>query len=93
MKRYIITGSTSGIGKHLFLDLSTNNYVIGIYRDDLKKNQLIFELNSKNYDFIKLDLSSPKNLEAISTQLKEPVDGVIYAAGVGLSWGSTIIQF
>jgi NAD(P)-dependent dehydrogenase (short-subunit alcohol dehydrogenase family) len=84
MKTFLITGITSGIGYTLFKDLIKTNIVYGIYRDEIKFNNLLNanKTYSDNIIGIKLDLNNPETIENKISKLTNKFDGFIYCAGV-----------
>jgi short-subunit dehydrogenase len=79
MKTYLITGSTSGIGKHLTLQLSLENHMIAGYRNESKTTDF---KNQSSIKLIYLDLSKPLDLEKSIRNISSKIDGLIYCAGL-----------
>lgn len=79
MKKVVVTGVTSGIGKAIATMLINNGYyVIGIGRDFSK---IDFE---KNFEKIECDLTKILEIEDLSKKLKnKEIDILINSAGVG----------
>jgi short-subunit dehydrogenase len=80
MKRFLITGATSGIGKEILLSLKEEFKFSSTYRDIIKKNEL--EKLSSNIDFFYLDLEKPDLIEETVQKLSYVYDGLIYCAGM-----------
>ena len=82
-KTYIITGSTSGIGKALTEKLSKNNIVFAGYRDEKKCEKCGYNKNSNIIPFF-IDMTDSESVihagEFIKTQT-EKADTLINAAG------------
>ena len=78
MKTYLITGSTSGIGKHLTLELAETNLVFATYRNEKK----ITYLENSFIKNIFMDLSKPTELENSINKITQKIDGLIYCAGL-----------
>ena len=79
MKTYLVTGSTSGIGKHVTLKLSLDNHIIATYRNESKT---IDFKNHSNIKLIYIDLSKPLDLEKNLQNISSKIDGLIYCAGL-----------
>jgi NAD(P)-dependent dehydrogenase (short-subunit alcohol dehydrogenase family) len=81
MKKYIITGATSGIGKEVIKSFKNDFNFIITYRNEGKKDQLLNELNSNN-EFLLIDLEKPYTIKDIIHQVEGNIDGLIYIAGI-----------
>ncbi len=80
MKKFLITGATSGIGKEILLNLS-NDYEFSVtYRNAEKKEALEKKIN--NVHFFYLDLEKPELIEESIQKLIHNYDGLIYCAGL-----------
>lgn len=80
MKRILITGATSGIGKEILLNLSKDYNFSATYRNAEKKDEL--EKKLINVDFFYLDLEKPELIEESIKNLNHNYDGLIYCAGL-----------
>ena len=79
MKTYLITGSTSGIGKQITLELSTSSKVFAVYRN---KNKVTDFEKNPSIKLINMDLSRPFEIDDQLKQINTKVDGLIYCAGI-----------
>lgn len=82
MKTYVLTGSTSGIGKALIGELSRDNIVFAGYRNE----KYIFELNAygKNVVPFYIDMSKPSSIAQAAAFIKSQtgkIDTIINVAG------------
>jgi len=86
MKKAVVVGATSGIGKELAKILSANNYKVGITG---RRNELLYELTKQNpdsfinktFDVINTD-DSIKKLEELVNELGG-LDLLIFSSGTG----------
>ena len=86
MKKAIIIGASSGIGKGISLELLSKNYKIAI--SARRKNRLdkIKKINSENVLVYEFDSSTEKNNELLDSMIKDlgRVDLIIYCSGIGI---------
>ena len=76
MKKAIIIGATSGIGKELARVLATGNYIVGLAARRLNLlSELKNELTSETY-VQKIDISQPDEAKLLLRQLIEEMEGV-----------------
>jgi len=81
IKKYIITGATSGIGKEVIKSLKNDFSFVITYRNNEKKSQLLKELNTK-CEFLFVDLEKPETIANKIHLIDGNFDGLIYIAGV-----------
>jgi len=82
-KIILITGATSGIGESIANLLNSKNYQLVITgRNQDKLNELKNNFNNDAHQFYKADLCNNDELNNLITQIKIPLDGVIFSAGV-----------
>ncbi len=80
MKRAIVTGASSGIGKECAKMLLKNNYEVFAIARDFSK----CEIEDKNFIKIECDLSESKNIKKIEKEInKNNLKILINSAGVG----------
>jgi NAD(P)-dependent dehydrogenase (short-subunit alcohol dehydrogenase family) len=79
MKTYLITGSTSGIGKELTLNLSSSNNILAVYRN---LDKTVDFVKSQAIKLIFMDLSKPSDIEKQIKLINIKLDGLIYSAGL-----------
>jgi GDP-L-fucose synthase len=76
MKTILVTGSSGLVGTHLVYKLIKNGYyVVGV---DIKRPR--YEINSKVFNYIQVDLTDSKIVETLFERIKP--DGVINAFGI-----------
>ena len=85
----IITGASTGIGKHASIELSNNNYHVILIARNMKKLQLVEKIileQGNDCSVISADISDEKSINKIYTQIpnKENVDVLVNNAGVGI---------
>ena len=85
----IITGASTGIGKHLSYIFANNNYeVIIISRNKNKLIQVESEIKNDGFDCVSIvaDISKPESINKIYNQIKDPkrIDVLINNAGLGI---------
>ena len=81
-KTYVITGSTSGIGKELLLNLANDNIVFAGYRNELHKTEL--EAISPNIYPFYTDYSKPETIKNATDYILskcEKIDTIVNIAG------------
>tara|TARA_A100001015_G_scaffold321274_1_gene451157 strand:- start:4132 stop:4854 length:723 start_codon:yes stop_codon:yes gene_type:complete len=80
MKKMIITGASSGIGKTIAQTLITQGYfVIGLSREK--------GFEHKHYQHYSIDFACPRTLESKLNEIRRSqndIDGVIFSCGMGL---------
>ena len=76
-KVYLITGSTSGIGKALLEEYSKENLVLAGYRDESKK------IEGENIIPFYIDFAKPETIQSAIEKIKKhyTVDTIINCAG------------
>lgn len=84
-KHFILTGSTSGLGKSILKKLLTNNvHVTVLVRNPKKLTQFIEQYDSDHLTVIQCDLQSEAQISKISQNFhKQNIDGLIYCSGLG----------
>lgn len=84
--RYLITGSTSGIGLHITKKLLENdNFVDGIGSGRLNHKSYLekkININFKNFSFTPVDFLDLKKLDSILSDLNKKFSGIILCAGI-----------
>jgi short-subunit dehydrogenase len=86
MKRAIIIGATSGIGKALAEILLREDYVVGVAGRREELLQSIFEQNSKRVSTKRMDIQDLSTIESTYNELVNQIGGLdllIIAAGIG----------
>lgn len=86
-KRILVVGASSGIGKQTAITLSQIGAKLTlIARNEEKLQKALEELEGAGHDFCITDVSNVSSIEAMVKEVvsnKGPLDGLVYAAGVG----------
>ena len=85
----IITGASTGIGKHVSIQLSKNNYHVILIARNMKKLQLVEKTISdqgNDCSVISADISDKNSIDKIYTKIpnKENIDVLVNNAGIGI---------
>ncbi|MDN6412745.1 SDR family NAD(P)-dependent oxidoreductase [Staphylococcus gallinarum] len=84
-KHFILTGSTSGLGKALLKKLLANDInVTVLVRNPQKLNQFVAQYHTDRLSIIQCDLQSEKEICHITQSLQQQkIYGLIYCSGLG----------
>jgi len=88
MKKVLITGATSGIGRQIAIDLAKNGYILTLVgRDDIKLKELYNSMESQdNHKILNWDLT---DFDSFDRQIEsiDSLDGIVHSAGI---WGNSL---
>lgn len=96
MRRLVITGASSGIGRALAVEAADRGWsVVLVGRDGARLSDLALLLPGSGHELLVADLATSEGVDATSARLRDgerPCHGIINAAGLGTSnpypWGS-----